>query len=134
MKKSEVLKAYRDSIAESMVEHYRAVLESEGRIEYKIYIWDDGELEVMEEVQGSNDYLVAKDWETRTLHYVATIDSPCFDPWDYTEEDKPDDDDERETMEQDIINYLVSEYRREGVWDTLREIIREAERDEKYGL
>lgn len=132
MKRSEILNTYRDSIEEAMVTAYHNVLKCYGRIQYKIYVWEDGEIESLEGVQGDNCCLVAKDSEPRDLEYVCTIDSPCFDPWDYDDESAPDDEDECERMEGAIIDYLVSEYKREGVRDALDAVIDEAESEEEY--
>lgn len=38
MKRSEVIAANRDAIAEYMTSHYRTVLECHGRVQYSLYI------------------------------------------------------------------------------------------------
>lgn len=132
MKRSECITKHSGDIAETMVNRYRTVLESEGRIQYKIYVWEDGEIECLEGVQGDNAWLQPKDREPRELFYVCTIDSPCFDPWDYTDHAAPDDEDEREAERAEIIDYLVNDYE-ENVSDILNAIIKEAETEEKFG-
>ena len=132
MKKSEAITKYSGDIAEIMVNRYRTVLECDGRIQYKIYVWEDGEIECMEGPQGDNSWLQAKNNEPRELFYVCTIDSPCFDPWDYSDHGAPEDDDEREAERSEIIDWLVNDYK-DNVSDKLDEIIEEAEREESYG-
>lgn len=131
MKLSEVINANYDKIAESMIQHYRTVLESRGGVQYKIYIWSDGELFALEQVQGDNTRAVPNDMETRELFHVCTIACPCFDPWDAANESAPDDEDEREAQEEEIIDWLVSEYKN-SIDDKLGEIISDAERDEMF--
>lgn len=130
LKKSEAIALYREKIAAAMREDYRYVLKSGGQIEYKIYIWEDGEVEELENVQGGNSWLQAKDCEDRKLYYVSTISCPCFDPWDYSEESRPDDDQEREKMESEIVDWLCSEYAHD-VQEAIDQTIRVAEMDEK---
>lgn len=76
MKTSEVLRKYRDELIESAMNLYRLVLEYEGRIKYLLYIWDDGEIEVLEDVCGGNSFLRANSGESRSLHYVDTFSIP----------------------------------------------------------
>lgn len=45
MKRSEIISTHREAIAAYMVEHFRIVLECGGKVQYKLYIWEDGELE-----------------------------------------------------------------------------------------
>ena len=130
MKDSVIIRKHRKAIAAAMVDRYRTVLESAGRIQYRIYIWEDGEIECLEGPQGDNGYLKAKDYEPRELVYVRTISSPFFDPWDYTDESAPDDEDEREATEQEIIDWLVDEFRN-STDDILDSVIEEVEREEE---
>ena len=131
MKTSEIIKKYRTEITSEMVDCYRSVLNSDGGIQYKIFIWDDGKIERLEQVQGDNSWLQAKDG---SLHYITTISSPCFYAGDYTDDPEPDDEAERETWRQAVIEYLVDEYSREGVSDAMDVIIDDAERDEEYDV
>lgn len=128
MTKIEVIKKYSDSIKNEMVDRYSSVLDSFGRIQYQIYIWDDGEIECLEGVQGDNSYLKAKDSETRNLYYVCTVSAPNFDPWDYSDHAAPDNETERETERTEIIDYLVDEYK-QNLPDVFDAIIEEATND-----
>lgn len=131
MKRSECITKYYKDIAAAMVERYRTVLECDGRIQYKVYIWEDGEMECLQGVQGDNSWLQARDCEPRELFYVCKIDSPCFDPWDYSDHSAPDDEEEREAERKEIIDYLVGEYET-NISDVLDVVIEEAERDESW--
>ena len=122
MKRSEIITQYSNAIKEAMIDRYQVVLECEGRIQYKIYVWEDGEIEMLEGCQGDNTYLQPKSGESRELYYVTTISSPCFYAFDYTDDPEPDDETEREKMRKEIIDYLVDEYRRAGVDDVLNAI------------
>lgn len=126
MNKSEIITAYRKEISQEMIDCYRSVLNCDGTIQYGIYIWDDGEIETLEGCQGDNTYLVAKDWESRKLFYVTTISWPCFCAFDYWDGSAPEDEDEKEKAHQQIIDYLVDEYEREGVSDALDAVLSEA--------
>lgn len=130
MKKSEAIMKYVDVIKREMIDCYRTVIDCDGKIQYKIYVWDDGEIEHLEGPQGDNSWLQAKDYEARKLYYVCTIDSPCFDPWDYADHSAPDDEDEREAERKEIIDYLVDEYGT-NVSDVIDNIVSEAEMDEE---
>ena len=125
MKDSVIIRKHRKAIASAMVDRYRTILESAGRIQYRIYIWEDGEVECLEGPLGDNSYLKAKSYEPRELVYVRTISAPFFDPWDYTDESAPDDEDEREATEREIIDWLVDEYQN-SVSDILDSVIEEA--------
>lgn len=131
MNRSEIISENYKAITEAMVSRYRTVLESNGRIQYKIYIWDDGEIECLEQVQGDNSYLQPREMEPRALHYVTTIEQPNFDPWDSADHSAPEDEQERETEEREIIDWLVQEYET-NVGDELDNIISEAEMVEHY--
>lgn len=131
MKRSEIITKYSREIAEVMVERYRSVLECAGRIQYKVYVWEDGELECLEGVQGDNSYLRPRDMEPRELYYVCTIDAPCFDPWDYTDHSAQDDENKREKERGEIIDYLVGEYET-NISDALDVVIEEAEQEERF--
>ena len=131
MKNSEIISTYRESIEARMVELYRIVLNSDGRIQYKLYVWSDGELEALEDVQGSNSYLQERDGESRSLTYVATIASPSFDPWDYADHSAPEDEDERDAEAAEIIDWMVNEYENH-VSDVVDEIISDLEREERW--
>lgn len=110
MNRSEIIKTYRGKILEEMTNCYRTVLNCNGQLQYGIYIWEDGEIETMEQPQGDNSWLQARDGEPRKLVYVATVASPCFDPWDYADHSAPDDPDEQEADREEIVEWLVGEY------------------------
>lgn len=131
MKKSEVILKYRKEIETEMIKKYRYVLESYGRIQYGIYVWDDGNIECLEDVQGSNAYLKEKDNETRTLYYICTVSVSYFDPWDYTDHSAPENETEREKECSEIIDYLVDEYKQD-VSDIIDGVIYECEFNECY--
>ena len=131
MKRSEAIRKYYDAIAAEMIEDYELVLKSRGNAQYKIYVWEDGEIEYLQGVQGDNTMLAPRSAETRELFYVTTVDAPMFDPWDFAEDAAPDDDAEREAAEEEIIKYLVDEYRR-NISDQIDPIIDEAEMQEEY--
>lgn len=123
----EFLRRHREVIEEEMVEKYSSVLDSRGRCQYKLYMWDDGEPECLCDAQGSSGYLVPKRGESRSLYYITTIAEPCFDPWDYTDHSAPDDEEEREKEREEICSWLVDEYRA-GVHDLLDEILDQMEK------
>lgn len=107
MKSSEIIKANYGKISESMFERLRTVYECGGRIQYAIYVWEDGELEIMQQAHGDSSWLEAKESETRALVYVGTVKAPNFDPWAVTDEPKPEDDAAREEAEAEIINWVM---------------------------
>lgn len=117
MTRYEIIKKYEDKIIEAMVEYYEAIVRYNGRVEYSLYIWEDGEIEVLEKTSGDNSWLQAKDWEERELFYVATIkEYGNFNIWDVIGESMPEDEEEAEKMEEEAIEYLVDEYKREQVY------------------
>ena len=129
MKKSELITKYADQIGEAMVRCYRAVLESDGEIQYKIYLWEDGEVQTLEGFQGDTAYLKASDTEPREIYEICTISERCFDPWDFTDHSAPDDETERENERREIIDYLVDEYQK-NLPDVIDTIIEEEEQAE----
>lgn len=131
MKRSEAIETYRESIAAEMIEKYQSVIDSDGHAQYKIYVWSDGEIETLCGPQGDNSYLKAKEWETRQLFYVTTIAFPFFDPWDFADHARPDDEAEQEKDRKEIIDWLIDEYRC-NIDETVRNVIEDAETDEKY--
>lgn len=75
MTKIEVLKDNRYVIAEAMQYAFTDIMRSANRggMEVKIYIWEDGEIERLTTVSGSNDWLKPRDNEDRALYYVTTV-------------------------------------------------------------
>lgn len=114
-------------ICDTMVAHYRESLEAAGRTQYPIYIWDDGSLEVECEPQGGNGWLQPRDGETRALYYVTTVKG--VNPWDCADHPAPEDDAEREAEEEELIDWLVDEYKA-SIVDTLDTIIEDIRREE----
>ena len=129
MKKSEIIRENLKAISEAMIERYKIVLKCHGQVQYKIYIWEDGEIECLEGPQGDNSRLAPRQNEPRKLFYVTTVDHPFFDPWDMADHSAPDDDAEREAEEADIIDWCVDSYE-EALPDKLDTIIAEAEDEE----
>ena len=130
MKKSKLIARCRGQLADEMVSLYREVLESNGGIQYKVYLWEDGEIELLQGVQGDSSSLRPKDSEPRCLYYVCTIDAPYFDPWDIAGHSAPEDEEERETERKEIIDWCVDDYA-ENISDVLAEVIKEAAADEE---
>lgn len=118
MTRYEIIKKYEDKIIETMVEYYEAVVRYNGRVEYALYIWEDGEIEVLEKTSGDNSWLQAKDWEERELFYVTKVKvDSIFNIWDGAGDISiPEDEDEAAEMEEELIENLVDEYKREQVY------------------
>lgn len=132
MKASEAIRKYYDTIRAEMISCYRTVLECSGRIQYKIYIWCDGEIERLEAPQGDSAWLQPRDAEPRDLFHVVTVDAPFFDVWDYSETGKPEDPAEADELEREIIDYLVDSYDTESADEILSAAISDAEEAEAY--
>lgn len=127
---SVLIKAHEREISDEMVKLYRASVESEGRIQYRLYIWSDGTLETLEDVQGGTSFLQPRDFEPRKLYLIDTICAgPGFDLWSAAPDGIPDDESERESLEQELVDWYVNSYE-EGLSDRLYWIIREAEQNE----
>lgn len=126
MKRSEVIETYREEIAAAMCNAYRSVIECHGDIQYSIYVWEDGEIEEQETVQGDNSYLVPNRYEERELFHVTTIAMPYIDIWDLAGDCPPDDEEEREEAEEAIIDWLCDEYGND-VDENIDRIIEDAE-------
>ena len=130
MKRSEIITENYEAIADEMTELYRTALECDGRIQYKLYIWEDGELESLQGPQGDTSYLQPRSAEPRRLFYVCTV-TAFAGPWDYADHAAPEDEAERETERAEIVDWLMREYRANAS-DVLDIIIDEAEREERY--
>lgn len=130
MKKSEAIEKYREAIASEMIEKYQSVLDSNGNAQYQIYVWEDGEIETLCGPQGDNSYLAPRQYETRQLFYVTTIDMPCFDPWDFSDHSRPDDEIDQEKERKEIIDWLIDDYR-DHLDDLIGEICADAEYTER---
>ena len=130
MKKSEIIRKYAGDTRDAMVERYRTVLECNGSVQYKVYVWEDGEIECQEGPQGDNGYLAPRSGESRELYYIGTVSAPYFDPWDLTDHAAPDNEDERETERQEIIDWAVDDYRENGADALIDAAIETAEQEE----
>lgn len=131
MTKAEIIGKYYDRIAEALPEKYRRVLESNGREQCDVYIWEDGELECLWEAQGSTSWLKPKDCEPRMLYFVWRISAPGFDPWDAADHSAPDDEAQREAERAEIIGCLTDEYKA-NVGDVMDAILQEAKQEDLY--
>lgn len=132
MKLSEIIELNYDRISDAMYDAYEEVIKSDGAVQVDIYIWSDGEIETLHEAQGSNSFLVAKDWESRTLYYITTVASPFFDWRNYAEESVPDKDEEPivyELMKKEVIDYLLENSEHET---ELELVLERAKQEEKY--
>ena len=133
MKNSEAIRKYYDTIRDTLLDCYRTVLECNGRIQYKVYVWEDGEIERLEAPQGDTGWLQAREYEPRKLFYIDQIDAPFFDPWDFEDVQKPEDEVEAEERRQEIIDYLVESFEAD-VDDRIDHIIESAEEAERYEM
>lgn len=100
MTKSEIITKYADTIMETMVDRFREVLKAHGRTQYKIYVWEDGEMECLLGPQGDNSYLAPRSGENRDLVYVDTVSYTGFNPQEIDDE----------APEAEVIDACVDEY------------------------
>ena len=133
MKGSEIMELNSSRLLDEMVDAYRQVLESHGRMKIKIYIWEDGEIDRLVGVSGENAWLEPRSGEHRKLYHVTTIEEPNFDPWDCADHPAPEDKEQREAEEAEIIEWCVDTYKH-NVGDIFDEEVATQERVEKYGL
>lgn len=131
MKKSELITANYDAILETMIDRYAKVINAAGRIQYDIYIWSDGEIEVAMLPQGDHSYLKPYDSETRELYFITTVSEPFYDPRDQIIDPLPDDEDEQKAIFAEVDEWMVDQYR-QGADERLDAIIEETEREEAY--
>ena len=112
MKKSEVIEKYEHEIIEEMKDAYRCCLNTDGDCTEQIWIWEDGEIEVLFNVRPNTGVLVPRAGEDRQLFYVLTVDeiSSNFSIWDTTCEPEPDDENEAEKMKQELMQDILDEY------------------------
>lgn len=113
MTKAEVLSINRERIKDALTSAYEGVLIFEGSIQYAVYIWEDGEIVLYEQAQGDHSYMIPREMETRALYYIDTIGGSPINLWDCANEAPPEDADERQRMEDEIIAWLVDEYRQD---------------------
>jgi len=95
LKKSEIIREYRDAIEneiiECMVETADTAIRNNSITQYQVYIWSDGEIEMLFGPEGDNSFLKAKEWEDRELYYVGTVSGrgvqEDFNSWAFLYED-----------------------------------------------
>ena len=131
MKKSEAMRKYYDAILEAMIDAYDKVIDSRGRVQYTIYIWEDGEIEPLCAPQGDNSYLKPHDWEPRQLYNVTTVAEPFYDPRDQITDPLPEDEAEQEAMLKEADAWMKDEYRSNAA-DILDREIEQAEFEERF--
>jgi len=128
MTKKEIIKKYYDELKREIIDCYRCVLKCWiGGIQYQVYIWEDGEIEFLETTSGSGCYLTPRSAEKRKLYYVCTVKETGFDPRDCCVEAWPEDEEEQEKIEAEIIEECVDWWVREWRAD---ELLEEAMTDE----
>ena len=132
MKNSEIIRANYAAILSAMAECYETVIRSGGRVQETVYIWEDGEIQTLEDVQGGNTFLSPRNMETRKLVRVVTIEAPCFDVWDFAMDPRPEDEAEAAKMEEELIQWYLEEGIKEEMYAKLDAAIEDAEMDEAY--
>lgn len=108
-----LVESKREEIEATMQECFESVLEANGANQFTIYLWDNGDIQVLEDVQGSHSRLVPREGYDHELFKIVTISIPCFDWRDYCSEHIPDADDEPEAYEQlreDTIEWYKEDY------------------------
>ena len=126
MTKLEALKKYRPAIEQEAVNLYRTVLECDGMIQFSLYIWEDGEIESLQDVSGGNSFLRPRDSEPRQLFFVDTISNPTFSWADMIFDSVSEDEDEQEQQYKEAIDFAVDAFPDEFS-DRLDSIIRQEE-------
>lgn len=126
MTKLEVVQIHKKAIKAEMLDSYRAVLESHGNMQVKVYIWEDGEIETLCDTCSSNTWLQPRRGESRQLFYVTTISFPFFCWTDYAYDGDVLDD---SMTEERVINEECERYALE-LNDTFKEILDEIKLDE----
>lgn len=124
MKKSEIVSNNYVSILDAIGTCYRDALEHDGSMQYGVYVWEDGEIEILPAVTGDSTYLVPKDCEPRQLVHVMTVGgNTCHysDGLDGTETE-----DEITTW----LDELAGQYLDEQVEYDLDDVIEELKRQE----
>lgn len=104
MKRSVVLDKHRETIIAAMRKYYERMLQEEGRLQYVIFITEDGRIYTLEDIAGGTSSLDADD-----LLYVTTIHkkNPV---WGCIDTPVPEDEDEREDLKQGIIECMMDDY------------------------
>lgn len=131
MKFTEIIRAHYTEILDTMIDRYEKVLEADGRSQYDVYIWSDGEIECLLQPQGGNTRLAPYDSEPREICKVLTVTTgPAFDLWDAADHSAPEDEDQRAEEEAELREWLLDAYKDEAetILDDAIEVI---ERDEE---
>lgn len=126
MTKLEVLKKHRTAIEQEAVKLYRTVLESDGDLQFSLYIWEDGEIESLQDVSGGNDTLRPRDSEPRQLFFVTKVSAPAFSWVDMLVDPVSEDEVEQEQQNSEAIDFAVDAFKDEFS-DRLDSIIKEVE-------
>lgn len=127
LSQSECIEKYAEQIRHEMMKCYRKVLEADGRIQYKIYVYSDGEVLAVEQVQGDIMYLYPNDWEQRQMYFVLTVDAPFVNVLEEAGVTPPEFEEDLEEARRDAIDWLVDEYESDGAEEHLNSVLREAE-------
>lgn len=131
MKKSEVITRFAPAIEAAMVDCYRSVLRYDGQIQYGVYVYSDGTVRTIEQVQGDNARLAKDENDPRELYYVTTVSAPGVDVFDLAGiVDIPETEEEEEVAKAEAIEWLVEDYEAAGADEALESVIRNAEIDE----
>lgn len=131
MKKSEVISRFAPAIEAAMVDCYRSVLRYDGQIQYGVYVYSDGTVRTIEQVQGDNARLAKDENDPRELYYVTTVSAPCVDVFDLAGiTDTSETEEEAEVAKAEAIEWLVEDYEAAGADEALESIISNAEIDE----
>lgn len=131
MKKSEVISRFAPAIEAAMVDCYRSVLRYDGRIQYGVYVYSDGTVRTIEQVQGDNARLAKDESDPRELYYVTTVSAPGVDVFDLAGiTDTSETEEEAEVAKAEAIDWLVEDYEAAGADEALDSVIRNAEIDE----
>lgn len=131
MKKSEVITRFAPAIEAAMVDCYRSVLRYDGQIQYGVYVYSDGTVRTIEQVQGDSARLAKDESDPRELYYVTTVSAPGVDVFDLAGiADNSETEEEQEVAKAEAIDWLVEDYEASGADEALDSIIRNAEIDE----
>lgn len=107
---------HRDDIIAEMRYCYKSAAECDGRVNYDVYIWSDGEIESLPLFGGESSWLQAKAGEARSLYRVVNVSFSSY--WsDFTDEPIPDraeDPDEWERVRDETVAYIMEGYDEEA--------------------
>ena len=116
----ELVEENRNAIVEEVKRCWRNVIESEGRVMYRIYIWEDGEIESLCAVS-ENEWLRSNTGEN--LYGLGLVKHQQFDWSEFCEEPIDWDNEERcEELKEEVTEWLIGddeEHVVEGFFDRL---------------